>query len=255
MHSIYKIINTKNNKIYIGQTSKHINERLDMHIKCANRKVNRYLYDSMNHHGIENFKIELIETVECKKSADLREKYWIKTLDTLKPNGYNMTIGGGGGNTTIGYTDEQKKELYSRQAKSRTGKKRSPEYCKKLGDIHRGKIISITQRVQISDTLKQKYASGEIVAKLPEPKFGEEHSQWVKIDKDDLYQMICHGYTMSAISEKYDCSQPTLSKRIQLYFNKKYNDIRKENNVKLRLKQLEKQHATSNRGSSSGDNS
>lgn len=247
MHTIYKITNTITNKLYIGQTSKSINERFEAHVKCAKRKVNRYLYDSMNHHGIENFKIELVEIVNDKKYADEREKFWIKTLNTVKPNGYNMTIGGGGGNTLIGYSDERKKELYLKQAKTRTGMKRSAEYCKKLGDVHRGKTISNEQRMKISETLKRKYATGEIKAVLPELKYGSDHNQWIDIDKDELYSLICYGYTISVLCEKFGCSQPTLSKRIQIYFNKKYNDIRKENNIKLRLKQLEKQHATSNR--------
>lgn len=254
MHTIYKITNIITNKLYIGQTSKSIDDRFKRHKRCAERKVNRYLYDSMNHHGYDKFIVTLLEEVETKEQADEREKYWIKTLDTLFPNGYNMTTGGGGGNTILLMTDEQKKDLYARQANSRRGRKMSDEFREKMSKIHKGKEISQTQREQISATLKRKYASGEIKAVLPELKYGSEHNQWVDIDKDELYSMICYGYTISALCEKFGCSQPTLSKRIQIYFNKKYNDIRKEHNIKLRLKQLEKQHATSNRGSSSRNN-
>ena len=58
MGYIYKITNTINNKIYIGQTSKTIEERFKAHISKAKQHINRYLYDAMNHYGYENFIIE-----------------------------------------------------------------------------------------------------------------------------------------------------------------------------------------------------
>ena len=103
MGYIYKITNKINNKSYIGQTTKNsINDRFGGHIKCAKAHINRYLYDAMNHYGYENFTIELLE--ECDNSIlDSREIYYISLLHTFigDPycNGYNMTIGGGGGAT------------------------------------------------------------------------------------------------------------------------------------------------------------
>lgn len=95
---IYIITNVCNNKVYIGQTSKTIEERFAVHVKNAKQHVNRYLYDAMNHYGYDNFHIQEIE--KCKKSdLDEREKYWIAYYNCIIPNGYNMTAGGGGGDT------------------------------------------------------------------------------------------------------------------------------------------------------------
>ena len=58
MGYIYKITNLINNKLYIGQTKKTIEERFKAHIKVARQHKNRYLYDAMNKYGYENFKIE-----------------------------------------------------------------------------------------------------------------------------------------------------------------------------------------------------
>ena len=47
----------------------------------------------MNKYGIDKFSFEIIE--ECDREIlDERERYWIKTLNTLEPNGYNILNGG-----------------------------------------------------------------------------------------------------------------------------------------------------------------
>lgn len=58
MGYIYKITNLSNQKLYIGQTKKTINERFQNHLKLAKRHVNRCLYDAMNKYGYNNFIIE-----------------------------------------------------------------------------------------------------------------------------------------------------------------------------------------------------
>lgn len=97
MGYIYKITNTQNGKIYIGQTVQSVSERWQKHIICAKRGFNRYLYDAMNHYGYENFSVETVE--ECNDSSlDERERFWIKQYRcNEKRYGYNMTPGGGGG--------------------------------------------------------------------------------------------------------------------------------------------------------------
>ena len=51
MGYIYKITNSINGKLYIGQTRKTIEERFQVHIKNAQKHINRYLYDAMNKYG------------------------------------------------------------------------------------------------------------------------------------------------------------------------------------------------------------
>lgn len=47
----------------------------------------------MRHYGFNNFDFEILE--ECKRSdLNEREKYYIRELNTLYPNGYNRTPGG-----------------------------------------------------------------------------------------------------------------------------------------------------------------
>ena len=96
MGYIYKITNKINQKIYIGQTAKTIEERFQEHIIDAKKQniKNRPLYKAFNKYGIENFSIELIE--ECANEIlSEREIYWIKYFNSYH-NGYNATLGGDG---------------------------------------------------------------------------------------------------------------------------------------------------------------
>ena len=98
MGKIYRIINSVNSKVYIGKTIKSLNTRFSRHLINADKKINRCLYDSINHYGKEAFKIELIEECSDEKLNE-REIYWISMYKSnQKGFGYNMTDGGHGGN-------------------------------------------------------------------------------------------------------------------------------------------------------------
>ena len=94
MGFIYKISNTINDKVYIGQTTLSIEERWQEHFKKIN-KGKETIYKAIRKYGFLNFYIEKIE--ECENSLlNDREIYWIKYYDSYK-NGYNETLGGESG--------------------------------------------------------------------------------------------------------------------------------------------------------------
>ena len=94
MGYIYKITNTLNNKIYIGQTIKTVQKRFTQHKNNSNKEYfsQIVLYKAFNKYGIENFICEEIEEVPNDK-LDERERYWINYYDSYF-NGYNSTLGG-----------------------------------------------------------------------------------------------------------------------------------------------------------------
>lgn len=96
MAFIYKITNDVNGKVYIGKTTKSVDERWKEHIKGSKRRrcENRPLYRAMNKYGIEHFSVETIE--QCTdENASEREKYWIGYYRSFR-YGYNATCGGDG---------------------------------------------------------------------------------------------------------------------------------------------------------------
>jgi hypothetical protein len=155
---IYKITNKINNKVYIGKTERtSIIYRWKTHLKNVKHKVNRHLYDSMNHYGVDNFKIEEIEKCNSINELNDREKHWIKFYNSTNRNfGYNMTYGGDGGNT---WELNPNKEITSmRLSNSLTGLKRAErkfticQYCKKKFEVAKSRF-------------KRKYCSRECSTK------------------------------------------------------------------------------------------
>jgi group I intron endonuclease len=97
---IYKISNKIDGKIYIGFTSKTVEDRYRQHLKEAkknNNKRNIYLYNAINKHGEENFTVELVRrTKNLDYGLNKLEPYYIKKYNSLYPIGYNLTTGGEG---------------------------------------------------------------------------------------------------------------------------------------------------------------
>lgn len=103
---IYKTINLINNKIYIGQSSREINESLDYYGSgiLLNQAIKKY--------GRQNFLKVIIDLADSKHELNEKEKYWIKILNANeKTIGYNIAEGGTGGNTG-GFKPETKSRLY-----------------------------------------------------------------------------------------------------------------------------------------------
>lgn len=105
MNYIYKITNTINQKIYIGQTRKTIKQRWSEHISAAysnptSSDYNYLLHKAIRKYGNTAFNIECLEEVEESQQLAEREQYWIAFYNSciLAPNahGYNMTYGGEG---------------------------------------------------------------------------------------------------------------------------------------------------------------
>lgn len=98
MACIYKIVNKTNGKIYVGATTRDLEERKREHINSYNNKkckqYNSKLYSAIRKHNIDNFEFVLIENCTLDKMCE-KESYYIKKYDSIK-NGYNIALGGKG---------------------------------------------------------------------------------------------------------------------------------------------------------------
>ena len=95
---VYRIQNKVNGKIYIGKTTKPIEQRLELHFKNARNGRRSRLYSSIRKHGESSFSIEQLEICNDLKHLNEREKYYIAFYCSQdKDIGYNMTEGGDGG--------------------------------------------------------------------------------------------------------------------------------------------------------------
>lgn len=97
---IYKVTNLINQKIYIGLTTKSLQERWQQHINSAKTKQdNFYFHKALRKYGVENFQIEEIDTANSIEELKQKEIYYISLYhsciyDSNYCNGYNMTFGG-----------------------------------------------------------------------------------------------------------------------------------------------------------------
>jgi len=85
---IYKIINTQDNEVYVGCTTKTVEERWKKHYGknyCDPYCKKRPLYVHMNKIGRKKFHVLTIETVDYEDLKTLREKekYYIQQYGTL----------------------------------------------------------------------------------------------------------------------------------------------------------------------------
>lgn len=129
---VYKITNNINGKIYVG---KHVTENEnDTYFGSG-----IVLKQSIKKYGINNFKKEVIEFCENDDHLNEKEIYWIKELNTICPNGYNINSGGKGGDN---YTNNPNKEIIREKFKIQNiGKKASDETKLNMSIARQGKKI------------------------------------------------------------------------------------------------------------------
>jgi len=117
---IYKITNTVNNKIYIGQAVSHIlnhkkyrpygmEKRFACHISEAfSNKKNQchYLNNSIRKYGQDKFKLELLRVCDIDNANNIENEEILKN-NSLFPVGYNLNTGG----KQFNHTDESKRRV------------------------------------------------------------------------------------------------------------------------------------------------
>lgn len=140
---IYKITNNKNTKIYIGLTSVSLQERWTNHKSNArNSKVYKSaLYSAMRKYGITSFSIEQIDTATSLEELNAKEISYIKELNTLSPNGYNLDNGGGSQNCHPETRAKIATALKGQSIKNR------------MNGAPKGRPVSAKRRAQISATM------------------------------------------------------------------------------------------------------
>ena len=112
--AIYKITNTVNGKVYIGQG---VDPKKRFRQHCFGKNKNAAIYKAIVKYGKENFLFEVIDWCDSKEESDQKEISYIAKFDSFL-SGYNLTPGGKG--TGVGNANHQ------------FGVKRDPERIKKM---------------------------------------------------------------------------------------------------------------------------
>lgn len=94
---IYKATSATTGKVYIGQTSQSLQERINQHNSHAyGHQYNYHFHNAIRKYGADDFNYEIIEdNIISKDILNEREKYWISYYNSYY-EGYNSTMGGDG---------------------------------------------------------------------------------------------------------------------------------------------------------------
>lgn len=157
---IYLITNKVNGKQYVGQTIHTLEERWANH--CSKNSGCVALKRAIDKYGKNVFDKTVIDTASSRKELDEKEKFWIKALNTMSPNGYNLTTGG------------DRPHL-------------SEESIEKIRVANTGRKHSDETRKNISQSLKEQWRDGKRTGHpIPEkcryilPEHVKKHGAWNK---------------------------------------------------------------------------
>lgn len=122
---IYKITNIQNNRVYIGQTVRPIEQRFHRHINDAlNNILDTHFARAIRKYGKDNFIIEKIDSAFSQEELNQKEQYWIQYYNSVK-EGYNETdaISKCGGNTYKSKTVEEIEVIKEKIRQTKLGAK------------------------------------------------------------------------------------------------------------------------------------
>lgn len=174
---IYSITNLKNNKRYIGITSDTYNrKRAHLWALDNNKHSNEKLQNAYKKYGKECFCFEIIEKLDTEDRilALERENFYIKKYDSYK-NGYNKSLGFDG-STLQKRTQETlaKMSKFMKGNKYWLGKHHTEETKKKIGAVHKNKVVSDETRKKLSKALKGKQVGEK------NPFYNKKHTEETK---------------------------------------------------------------------------
>ena len=167
---IYKTTNTLNNKIYIGLSSKLVEE------STSYIGSGRLINQAINKYGKEHFTKEIMERdIEDFDLLCEREIYWIKELESKVEHGnYNITDGGEG---ILGLNHDIETRKKMSEATTELWKDpehrakmtkvwKDPEHRAKMGDVVEERWKDPEYKARMSESHKERWKDPEHRAKM-----------------------------------------------------------------------------------------
>ena len=189
---IYKITNTINGMTYIGQTMQRGGFNTRYRNNIGRFTENKYLKNSINKHGIDKFDInKQLDIAYSREELNEKEIQWINFFNALKPNGYNLCLGGG---QTSGYhyTEEQRNNI----SKGKKGLTMGEE------NSFFGKTHSDEQKAKWSMQRKNRELSSEWRQRIGE----SQHIKIINIETGEIFESV------NSAATKYNIANTNLSR-------------------------------------------
>jgi group I intron endonuclease len=128
---VYKITNKINGKVYIGQSTRELQQRWSSHCCDAKtRRANNKLHNAIKKYGPEAFEIEVLEKAETQEALDILEQKYIELYQSMGSKGYNLKSGGQSHN-------RYSKEARERMRNAKLGRQIPEEVRAKMSEGHK----------------------------------------------------------------------------------------------------------------------
>lgn len=154
---IYGIRHKVSNRWYVGQAY-DIRKRFKDHKAFASTKTRKHLYLAFRKYGFSAFAWRILERCE-KPELNRRERFWIQKLNSVEPNGYNLTTGG---DRRFEFTPAVLEKL----RKASLGRVQSPETIRKRVEKNIGQRRTLATRRKMRKAQLGKKASKATRKKL-----------------------------------------------------------------------------------------
>jgi group I intron endonuclease len=135
-------------KSYVGLTNNYKRRCKEHKITHLSECVN--IARAIKKYGWDNFTHTIVDSGLSLDVANELEEFLIEELNTLAPNGYNLTTGG---NARI-----KSPESKAKTSASLMGRVFTAEHKDKIGAVHRGKVLSEITKQRIQDSRKERGA-------------------------------------------------------------------------------------------------
>lgn len=227
---IYIITNDVNSKVYIGQTTKTLENRIQNHKNSLVSGVNTHLYNAMRKYGWDKFHFNVIAEVFDQESLDHLEEYYIKKYDSIR-NGYNMASGG---SVNVMYSDVVK-DKHDKVMRSDDVRRRISESMKR----HYAEIGGPTEehRAHLSQSRKALYSSkkGEEVREKFRKSFHLSESHYRALNDSKNKSVYCvdeHGNVVKEFDRVKDAAD--------WWYENGYGNIKSSEQLNDRIKESAK---------------
>lgn len=148
---IYKLVNTINNKVYVGGTTEGLGKRWRLHVTRANSGSQYPICQAIREYGSEVFQMSLLEVCDSLEQMNIREQYWIATLSSSNPEfGYNVRPGGG-----IRFQSEVTKEKIGNLHRDKESEKREAVLQYDVNGVFICEYISLTEAADQTGVSRQ----------------------------------------------------------------------------------------------------
>lgn len=192
---VYQAKNDTNNKLYIGITTRRLEERINEHKYDSFNRVNSsmtYFHNAIRKYGINHFSFEVLETVYSDNKTELihklnnLERYYIQKYDTKNKNkGYNL-INGGDGISGYRLTPEHKaivSKTHKVKSLSDEHKARISEFMRSDKNPNRGKQLNDETKRKLRDANKGKFTGDK------NPMYGKKRPELTQRNLDSGYRV------------------------------------------------------------------